>query len=252
MSTLRLAAVGDLHCSRSSAGTLRPLFTQAAEAADILCLCGDLADYGLPEEAHILVDELGPAREMPVIAVLGNHDYEAGAQDEIRRILVEAGCTVLDGDACEVRGVGFAGVKGFIGGFGERMLGAWGENTIKALVREVLDEALKLESALAKLRTATRIALLHYAPVVSTVIGEPPEIFPFLGCERLAEPLDRYPVTAVFHGHAHRGTLEGRTRGDVPVYNVCLPLLRRMAPERPPFVVFDIPTGDQADGRSVA
>src|SRR5262245_29202969 len=131
MSTLRLAAVGDLHCKRSSAGAFRPLFARAAELADILCLCGDLADYGLPEEAHILVNEFGPAREMPIIAVLGNHDYEAGAQDEIRRILGDAGCTVLDGDACEVRGVGFAGVKGFIGGFGERMLGAWGESTIK-------------------------------------------------------------------------------------------------------------------------
>jgi Icc-related predicted phosphoesterase len=150
---------------------------------------------------------------------------------------------MLDGTAVEVQGIGLAGVKGFAGGFGQRALEPWGEQTIKQFVREALDETLKLESALARLRTGTRIAVLHYAPVVSTVEGEPLEIYPFLGSSRLEEPLNRYPVTAVFHGHAHRGALEGKTRGGIPVYNVALPLLRRSYPNQPPFRVLDVPLG---------
>ena len=140
---------------------------------------------------------------------------------------------MLDGDACELRGVGIAGTKGFVGGFGRGTLGPWGEPAIKAFVQEVLSEALKLESALSRLRTEQRVALLHYAPIRATVEGEPPEIFPFLGCSRLEEPLTRFPVHAVFHGHAHHGTVEGRTAAGVPVYNVALPLLRRVQPELP-------------------
>jgi Icc-related predicted phosphoesterase len=143
-------------------------------------------------------------------------------------------------------------VKGFIGGFGEHTLGAWGEPTIKAMVREVIDESLKLEAALAKLRTPHRIALLHYAPLADTILGEPEEIFPFLGCGRLEEPLNRYPVTAIFHGHAHQGSPEGRTRTNTPVYNVCMPLLPRLAPDRPPFRLLDIPRRESPDGRAAA
>jgi Icc-related predicted phosphoesterase len=121
-------------------------------------------------------------------------------------------------------------------------LGAWGEETIKRLVHETVEEALKLEAALAKLQTAQRVAVLHYAPIQATVEGEPPEIFPFLGSSRLEEPLNRYSVTAVFHGHAHYGSPEGRTLGDIPVYNVAMPLLKRTFPDHPPFRMLEIST----------
>src|SRR5438105_5823498 len=231
---LRIAAMGDLHVSKSSHGTFQPLFSQISESADVLLLCGDFTDYGLPDEARVLARELTASMKIPVIAVLGNHDYEGGKPDEIRHILSDSGVAVLDGEATEVHGVGFAGVKGFAGGFGRGALGPWGEHAIKAFVQEAVDEALKLESALARLRTQKRVALLHYSPVRATVEGEPPEIFAFLGCGRLAEPVHRYGVTAVFHGHAHRGTPEGQTDDGVPVYNVSLPLLRRTFPDRPP------------------
>lgn len=238
--TVRLASVGDIHCGKTSQGALQPLFAAVAGHADVLLLCGDLTDYGLPEEAHILARELG-AVKLPIIAVLGNHDYESGKEDEVRQILCDAGVTVLDGDTYEVHGIGFAGIKGFAGGFGRGALGYWGEATIKRFVQEALDEALKLESALARLRTERRVAVLHYAPIQATVEGEPPEIFPFLGSSRLEEPLNRYPVHAIFHGHAHNGSAEGRTSGGVPVYNVAMSLLRRDFPDRPPFRVTEVP-----------
>jgi Icc-related predicted phosphoesterase len=239
---VRLAAVGDVHCGKASQGALQPLFQQIAGAADVLVLCGDVTDYGLPEEARVLAKEITAALTIPIVAVLGNHDFESGKQDEIRDILRDVGVHVLDGEACDVLGIGFAGIKGFIGGFGQRGLQPWGEPQIKSLVHETVDEALKLESALARLRTPQRIAIIHYAPIEATVKGEPPEIFPFLGSSRLEEPLNRYPVTAVFHGHAHHGSLEGRTAADVPVYNVAMPLLRDSFPDRPPFRVLEIPT----------
>ena len=162
--------------------------------------------------------------------MLGNHDYESGTPEVVCEALTRVGVRVLDGEACEIEGVGIAGAKGFAGGFGRGSLGAWGEPAIKLFVQEALHEAMKLESALAKLRTPRRIALLHYSPIAGTVAGEPVEIFPFLGSSRLEEPLLRYPVDAVFHGHAHRGTLEGKTINGVPVYNVARPLLQRTRP----------------------
>ncbi len=236
---LRFAAVGDIHCTRESAGTLRSFFAQASEAADALLLCGDLTDYGLPDEAKVLAEELSVVSK-PMIAVLGNHDYESGVPDQVRRVLMDAGVKVLDGEAVEVHGVGIAGAKGFAGGFGRGSLGAWGESAIKLFVNEAIQEALKLESALAKLRTPQRIAMLHYSPIAGTVQGEPVEIYPFLGSSRLEDPLLRYPVTAVVHGHAHRGAPEGRTVSGVPVYNVAKPLLQRSHPDRPAFRVLEI------------
>lgn len=236
---LRFAAVGDIHCTRESAGTLRSFFAQASEAADALLLCGDLTDYGLPDEAKVLAEELSVVSK-PMIAVLGNHDYETGVPDQVRRVLMDAGVKVLDGEAVEVHGVGIAGAKGFAGGFGRGSLGAWGESAIKLFVNEAIQEALKLESALAKLRTPQRIAMLHYSPIAGTVQGEPVEIYPFLGSSRLEDPLLRYPVTAVVHGHAHRGAPEGRTVSGVPVYNVAKPLLQRSHPDRPAFRVLEI------------
>ena len=237
---VRFAAVGDLHCTEASAGTLRSFFAQASEAADALLLCGDLTDYGTPKEAKVLADELSVV-SVPMIAVLGNHDYESNAADEVRRTLQAAGVQVLDGEAVEVHGIGIAGAKGFSGGFGRASLGAWGEAAIKQFVNEAVHEAFKLESALAKLRTPHRIALLHYAPIAGTVQGEPPEIFAFLGNSRLEDPLLRYPVDMVVHGHAHRGALEGRTISGTPVYNVAKPLLQRCFPDQPPFRLLRLP-----------
>jgi Icc-related predicted phosphoesterase len=239
-SHVRFAAVGDLHVTKNSAGTLRGFFSQASEVADALLLCGDLTDYGSAEEAQVLADELA-AVSVPVVAVLGNHDFESGMPHVVRQALARAGVHVLDGEACEIEGVGIAGVKGFAGGFGRASLGSWGEPAIKQFVQESLNEAMKLESALAKLRTPRRIALLHYSPIVGTVDGEPAEIFAFLGSSRLEEPLLRYPVDAVFHGHAHRGTLQSQTINGVPVYNVAKPLLLRSHPGKPPFQLFELP-----------
>lgn len=241
--TIRFAAVGDIHCKKESSGSLRNFFLQAAESADALLLCGDLTDYGLPEEAKILADDLSAAR-IPIVAVLGNHDYESGQQDQVRRILADAGVRVLDGEPCEIHGVGIAGAKGFCGGFGRGSLGPWGEMAVKHFVNEAIQEALKLEAALAKLRTEQRIALLHYSPIAATVQGEPVEIYPFLGSSRLEDPLLHYPVNAVLHGHAHRGTPEGRTANGIPVYNVAKPLLQRTYTDRPPFRIIEIPKSD--------
>jgi Icc-related predicted phosphoesterase len=239
--TVRLAAVGDLHCTKHSHGALQALFSHIARRADILLLCGDLVDYGQLEEAEVLAKELAGVK-IPILAVLGNHEYESGQQGEVQRVLTNAGVVVLDGDAYEIQGIGFAGVKGFAGGFGERALQPWGEESIKKFVHEAVEESLKLESALAKLRTPQRIALLHYSPIQATVVGEPPEIFPFLGSSRLEEPLNRYPVTAVFHGHAHRGSPEGHTQSHVPVYNVAMKVLQCSFPDQPPFRLVEIPT----------
>ena len=231
MATVRIAAISDMHCTKASQGTLQPFFSRVAERADVIVLCGDLTDYGLPEEGRVLARELSGVRA-PIVGVLGNHDYESGQEAELRAILTDAGVVLLDGESYETHGVGFAGVKGFAGGFGRGTLGAWGEPAVKQFVNEAMQEALKLESALARLRTPQRVALLHYAPIRETVEGEPLEIFPYLGCSRLEEPLSRYPVSAVFHGHAHNGALEGRTAKGIPVYNVAMPLLKKLHPDQ--------------------
>jgi Icc-related predicted phosphoesterase len=240
--TVKIAALGDLHYTRTPEPTsVRDLLLRAAREADVLLLCGDLTDHGLPEEAHDFAREIHSAVSIPIVAVLGNHDFEGGKQEEIKRILADSGIKVLDGDAVEVEGVGFAGVKGFCGGFGKRALGPWGENIIKAFVHEAVDEALKLESALNRLRRVPRVVVLHYSPIQETVEGEPLEIYPFLGSSRLEEPINRYAVHAVFHGHAHRGRPEGRTATGVPVFNVSVSLLRNVYPNRPPFRLFEVP-----------
>jgi Icc-related predicted phosphoesterase len=251
MPTVKIAALADLHCTKTSQGAFQPLFARIADSADVLLLAGDLTDYGLPEEARVLAREITALR-IPIVAVLGNHDVESSRQDEVRQVLVDAGVTILDGDACEVKGIGIAGVKGFGGGFGKYALGPWGEQMIKQFVHEAVNEALKLEAAMARLRTKTLVALLHYSPVQTTVEGEPPEIFAFLGSSRLEEPLGRYPVSLVLHGHAHRGQPQGVTKNDVPVYNVSMPLLTRLYPDRPPFRVFELPAADPDRSMPVA
>lgn len=245
---MRLAAVADTHIRKNSQGVLQPVLSAVNDNADVLLLCGDLTDYGLPEEAQVLAKELMAVR-IPIVGVLGNHDYESGQEKEVCRILTEAGMHVLDGETVEINGIGFAGTKGFVGGFGRGTLGAWGERAIKTFVQEAMDEAMKLESALARLRTPQRVALLHYSPVRATVEGEPLEIMPYLGTSRLEEPLNRYPVNAVFHGHAHHGSPEGRTSAGIPVFNVAMPLLRASFPDHAPVRIVEIPTAmDQLDG----
>lgn len=256
---VRLAALADIHYSKSSPNSLQPLFAQIAESADVLVLCGDLTDYGLADEAKLLAKDLAQVK-IPIVAVLGNHDFEACQEKEIAQILSEVGVHMLDGDTWEFRGVGFAGVRGFCGGFGRGALGAWGEKIIKDFVQEAVHESLKLESALARLSVPQRIVLMHYAPIRDTVEGESPEIFPFLGSSRLEDPLSRFEVTAVFHGHAHKGAPEGRTQTGIPVYNVSLAALKTSYPDRPPFRLFDVrpalqgdpgvqPSGDRPRGR---
>jgi Icc-related predicted phosphoesterase len=240
---IRIGAVADLHYTKSPQpqSSFQELLTQASRACDVLVLPGDLTDRGLPEEAEALAREIHSAVHVPVIAVLGNHDFESGAPQEVKRILSESGIKMLDGEAVEVHGIGFAGVKGFCGGFGKRALGPWGEDIIKRFVHEAVEEALKLESALARMRSlARRVAVLHYSPIQATVEGEPCEIFPFLGSSRLEEPLTRYPVDVVVHGHAHRGAHSGRTAGGVPVYNVGLAVLKRTYPDLPAFKVIEL------------
>ena len=238
---LRIAAVADLHYSRTSHGHLNKLFSGASKHADVLLLCGDLTDYGHVEEAKILADEIHTQVKIPVLAVLGNHDYETGHAAEIVEVLEKANVQVLDGECVEIGGVGFAGVCGFGGGFGQLMLDPWGEPLIKAFVQEAVDQSLRLERALSRLHTERRVALLHYAPIKATIAGEDPELFPFLGCSRLEDPLNRFKVDVVFHGHAHNGAPRGETTAKIPVFNVALPLLAKTQPEHPYFRIYEIP-----------
>lgn len=247
--TVRVAAMSDLHYGRTGTEPLLPLLARAAEQADVLALCGDLTDHGLPEEARGLAKEL-KGLQVPMVGVLGNHDYEADRVEELKEIFAESRVRILDGDAVEIRGVGFAGAKGFCGGFGRRALGPWGEHAIKAFVREALDEALKLETALSKLRGEPRVAILHYSPVAGTVEGEPLEIYPFLGSSRLEEPLLRYPVEAVLHGHAHNGCPEAKTISGVPVYNVSMSLLQRRFPDEPAFRLIELTVPEREEAGS--
>ena len=218
--SLKVAAIGDLHVMEDSVAPYRELFTHIASEADVLVLCGDLTNFGKTKEAEILADDIR-ACAIPVLGVLGNHDYECGQPDEVARILHEGGMTVLDEQAVEIEGVGFAGVKGFMGGYGRGELAPFGEPIAKAFVDEAVKEARKLENGLRSLRTERSVAVLHYSPTVETLEGEPQAIYQYLGSQRLADAIDRFDhVKAVVHGHAHHGKYQGRTPGGTPVYNV--------------------------------
>lgn len=236
--TLRVAAIGDLHVSETSDRRYRDLFAEISDQAQVLVLCGDLTNFGTTGEAEMLAQDLR-ACSIPAVGVLGNHDYEAGQPEKVVEILRQAGVTMLDQEATVVDGVGFAGVKGFIGGFGRRELEAFGEQAIKTFVDESLTEARKLEHQLRSLRTERTMAVLHYAPVAATVEGEPLEIFPFLGSSRLAEAVDRFEnVKAVVHGHAHRGAFRGETPRGVPVYNCAQFVVQEV--EGRPYALLDV------------
>ena len=217
---LRVAAIGDLHVQEDSEAPYRELFGEISGVADVLLLCGDLTNFGKSSEAEILAADIQHC-SIPVLGVLGNHDYECGQPEEVARILHEAGMKVLDEQAVEIDGVGFAGVKGFLGGFGRGELAPFGEPIVKAFVDEAMNEARKLENALRSLRTERSVAVLHYSPTEETLEGEPKAIYQYLGSQRLADAIDRFSnVKAVVHGHAHHGSYEGRTPGGTPVYNV--------------------------------
>lgn len=238
---MRIAAVGDIHISEADKGKWGSYFKAVSEKADVLVICGDLTDSGEASEAMVLADEL-KACTVPVVAVLGNHDFEKDQQDSIKKILINAHVHVLDGDSVVIGDVGFAGVKGFGGGFDKYMLAMFGEKSMKNFVQEAVNEALKLDRALTKLESKDgikKIALLHYSPIKDTVIGEPEDIFPFMGSSRLAEPINMRQVSAAFHGHAHLGTLEGETSKGVKVFNVSMAILEK-AGFTPAFYIFEV------------
>ena len=223
---VRVAAVGDFHCGEEDAGRYREAFAKVNAEADVLVLAGDLTRRGTPAEMRVVTQELADVR-IPILAVLGNHDYESGKVEEGLAILRERGVHMLDGEPFELNPhVGFAGVKGFMGGFGRWTLTAFGEAETKIFVGTTLEEAQRLEFALRRLSTPVRVVLMHYSPTADTVAGEPEQIFPFLGNDRMAEPIDRFGAAVCFHGHAHHGTFRGKTPGGVPVFNVSLALLR--------------------------
>ena len=235
---LRVAAIGDLHVMEDSVAPYRELFGEISNAADVLVLCGDLTNFGKTKEAEILAEDIRSCT-IPVVGVLGNHDYECGQPEKVASILHEAGMTVLDEQAIEIDGVGFAGVKGFMGGYGRGELAPFGEPIAKAFVDEVLNESRKLENQLRTLRTERSVAVLHYSPVPDTLAGEPEPIYQYLGSQRLCEPIDRFDhVKAVVHGHAHHGSYEGRTPLGRPVYNVAQFVLKPLFGK--PYVVLEI------------
>jgi Icc-related predicted phosphoesterase len=223
---VKTAAIGDLHVTEDSVAPYQKMFEEISDQADVLLRCGDLTNFGKITEAEILAEDIRHC-SIPVLGVLGNHDYECGAHEEVARILHEAGMIVLDEQAHEIDGVGFAGVKGFVGGFGRGELAPFGEPEIKAFVDIANNEARKLENGLRSLRTEKAVAVLHYSPIVDTLVGEPIEIFQYLGSQRLADAIDRFDnISFVVHGHAHHGTFEGKTLRGTPVYNVAQFVLR--------------------------
>jgi Icc-related predicted phosphoesterase len=222
---IRVAVAADLHFDGPEGG-LRGFFADVHRDADILAICGDLTTHGDERQASGFIREMEGV-EIPVVAVRGNHDHEAGAAAHFRQQLQESGVHVLDGENVVIEGIGFAGVKGFGGGFGRRTLGPFGERIYKEFVQAAIDESLKLETALRTLDATVRLVLLHYAPIPDTLQGEPEQIFPFLGTSRLLPPIETYGADAVFHGHAHIGSPEGRTPSGIPVYNVASKLLQK-------------------------
>lgn len=233
---LRIAAMGDLHVRENEPHSYRELFGEISREADVLVLAGDLTDLGRPKEAEILAQDL-KACSIPVVGVLGNHDYECGCPEEVARILREAGMAILEGQAVEIEGVGFVGTKGFAGGFGRRMLGSFGEHAMKQFVAETMNEAMKLENAMRTVRAKRSVVVLHYAPAADTIESEPLEIYPFLGSSRLGETIDRFTVSAIVHGHAHRGKFEGRTPGGQRVFNVARHIEK---PNGKPYAIIEI------------
>ncbi|MEU7567327.1 metallophosphoesterase [Streptomyces fradiae] len=242
---IRVAAVGDIHLSPESAGALRPAFDTLGDCADLLLLAGDLTRHGTVEEARVVAREVA-GLPVPVVAVLGNHDYQSDLQDEVGAVLEEVGVTVLEGRGTVLRvvgvRVGVAGTKGFGGGFAGRSGGEFGEPEMKEFIRYTRRCADGLAASLRMLQEAdcaVRIALTHYAPVPDTLAGEPLEIYPFLGSYLLAEAVDEAGADLAVHGHAHMGSEHGMTGGGVRVRNVAQPVLGQA------FAVYRLPVRER-------
>jgi Icc-related predicted phosphoesterase len=242
---VRIAAVGDLHYDATRGTSFRDMFAEVNQTADILVLCGDMTTHGKPEQMSAFMEELAGV-DIPIVSVLGNHDYEAGQHEELAAIMQDRGIKVLDGTTIEIDGVGFCGTKGFAGGFGRGALAPFGELLIKEFVQSALDEANKIENGLRSLATEVRVCVLHYAPIFETVVGEPEAIWPFLGSSRLLQPIDTIGCDVVFHGHAHHGTVEGVTPGGIPVYNVAQPLLQERGQN---FMVWNVKAPERRGSR---
>ncbi|RZA07289.1 MAG: metallophosphoesterase [Proteobacteria bacterium] len=228
---MRVAAVGDVHFDRNSHGRLRDHLDQVASQADVLLLAGDLTQTGHIEEVRVLAEDLRGAR-IPIVAVLGNHDYHADQVEEMTNLLESVGVAVLNGTAVKIKvgncEVGIAGIKGFGGGFPGATASEFGEPEMKDFIRTTKRQAAMLREALLSLDTPYKIALLHYSPIADTLMGEKKEIFPFLGSYLLAEAIDNANVDVAFHGHAHKGMEKGVTFGGVPVRNVAQPVIRHV------------------------
>jgi Icc-related predicted phosphoesterase len=238
----KIAAVADIHVKSTDKGVWTDYFKEVSKKANVLIIAGDLTNTGDEAEAEVLHEELKVC-SIPVIAVMGNHDHEKGRYKLIRQILQGEYVHVLDGESIVIENIGFAGIKGFGGGFDNHMLSMFGEEALKKFVEEGVNEALKLDRALTHIEKSNenmkKIAVIHYSPVKATIVGEPEPIYPFLGCSRLAEPLSRNNVVAVFHGHAHRGNLAGETQGGVKVFNVSRPVLLK-AGYASPFFIYEV------------
>ncbi len=232
---MRVAAIADLHCRVNS--TISSCLEGVENQADVLILAGDLTDSGLPAELTVLLEELAHV-PLPTIAVLGNHDHENGMENELAHMLRDSGILLLEGNAVEIEDVGFVGTKGFCGGFDGKMVQPFGEKAIKDFIQTGIEEVLRLENAATKLESPKKVGVLHYAPIKTTLEGESPELFAFLGSSRLATALDRHGVHVIVHGHAHNGSPEGRTERGTPVYNVCRFVQQRCSHK--PYCVFEV------------
>jgi Icc-related predicted phosphoesterase len=236
---IKIAAVGDIHIGKNSRGMFNEYFALISELADVLVLCGDITQRGIPSDVEILAQEISSCK-IPILGVLGNHDHEGGKMDEISEMLARARVTILDGDSVVEKGVGFAGIKGFCGGFGNHILTSFGEKAIKDFVQETVNENLKLERALDQLsNTEKKVVIMHYAPIAETLKGESPEIFPFLGSSRFEDTINRFDVNVVFHGHAHHATHAGATNKNIPVFNVAYPIMYNINPAQA-FLLYEV------------
>ncbi|WP_107657054.1 metallophosphoesterase family protein [Nocardia suismassiliense] len=226
---MRIAAVGDVHLGADSHGLWRPTLRELPEHADILLLAGDLTRHGTVDEAKVVAAEFADLG-VPVVAVLGNHDYHSEVEDDITELLVDHGITVLEGTATTFtisgRTLGIAGTKGFGGGFAGKCASIFGERQMRDFSCHTVALADSLAEALAGLSTDVTIALTHYSPVSDTLHGEPREIYPFLGSYLLGEAIDNNGADLALHGHAHAGSERGTTPGGIRVRNVAQPVLR--------------------------
>ncbi|MBC7543204.1 MAG: metallophosphoesterase [Candidatus Sericytochromatia bacterium] len=240
---IRLACAADIHCGRHGLQWQHDAFDRVGEAADLLLLAGDLTDMGTVAEAEVLAETLSRV-PIPVFAVLGNHDYEADSVADVVQILGQAGVTVLEGAGSVVSvrqtRIGIVGIKGFGGGFKDACGTAFGEPEMKAFMATTHGVAAQIDRWIRSVRAAGAthvVAMTHYSPCRDTLLGEKPEIFPFLGSYLLAEPMDRHGIDLAIHGHAHAGQEFGQTDGGVPVRNVAQAVLRR------PYAVYTVGRG---------